>query len=650
MSNKWRLWILLGIGFLIFPAYDPANLYQYPLDNYYALAGTFGELRPGHFHSGIDIKTGGKTGAKVYATQEGYLYRIKVSPYGYGKALYLRHADGRFSVYAHLSRFLPEVEAFVEARQARDEQFEQEIYLEPNQFQFKKGELIAYSGSSGTSYGPHLHFEIRDPAERIMNALPFFKDLIKDDIPPIVKKLAFEPIDPDSRVNGSFEKLILRPGGANGKYRLAEPIGIQGRVGLEYLALDKLNAAPNRCGINYAQLFLDDELLFALELEKFAFDKTHHINQHIDYGHYQRKGERFQKAYLDIGNELSAYRELRGRGFLELEDDSLHSLRLELADGFGNTTVVEGKVQRKAPPQLPAGKSLSGGATPDPSFRIKRNVLVVTAKNPTDSWLEGLSFSSSLGNRHKLLPAYGDEQQLTYLLPLQGAQLPTQVFDPGGNLLFETGLQALIQPGENKLVAFEQVQAFFPYAALFQPAPLSIRKLDAPATAWSAAYQVGDPDIPLKEGFWLSFEPQWPDSLKEKLVIAQKTSRGWRFCGNHWGDDGKLYAQAEEFGEFCVMVDSTGPELSPANFSDGGTFSAGQQFLRLRTQDTFSGIASRSIRGTLDGQWVPFEYSYKYDWIRWQWKKRPAPGKHELEIYLEDQAGNVTRKRYAISF
>ena len=208
MSNRISPLFLI-LCYFLFPAYDPGESYHYPIEGNYALSGTFGELRPNHFHSGIDIKTYNKTGYRVFATEAGYLYRIKVSPYSYGKGLYLRHPDGRFSVYAHLLRFVPEIEDFVSERQQKDEQFEQEIYLEKDRFYFKKGQLIGYSGNSGNSFGPHLHFEIRDPSERIINALPYFDRVLKDNIQPTIQKVAFEPLAPASRINGKYEKLLL---------------------------------------------------------------------------------------------------------------------------------------------------------------------------------------------------------------------------------------------------------------------------------------------------------------------------------------------------------------------------------------------------------------------------------------------------------
>ncbi len=641
--------LFLIFCYFLFPAYDPGESYHYPIEGNYALSGTFGELRPNHFHSGIDIKTYNKTGYKIYATDEGYLYRVKLSPYSYGKALYLRHPDGRFSVYGHLSGFIPEIEAFVQERQIKNEQFEQEIYLEKNRFSFKKGEVIGYSGNSGSSFGPHLHFELRDPSERIINALPYFKPLVKDEVKPILRKIAFEPLAPHSRVNGKYEKLLLSPSGKDGEYTLTNPILLQGKVGLEYAAIDKLSAASNPCGINYARLYLDEKLLFSLVLDVFDFDESHNINMHIDYAHYKEKGERLQKAYIDEGNHFSAYGQVRNKGILELSDDKLHNLRLELKDSHGNTSVLHAQVQR--------GNSLKSALSTSTKSKavaleasVKRNVLVIEAQNAPLLENGMLYCERKFGKPVSLTAAYEDKGLATFLFPLDEGNYPEYIRDASGRHSLQTHLKGHVAAGRNGLVEFQEVQAFFPHDALFQALHLAIAEVPAPAGAFSKAYQIGDEHIPLRESFWVSFQQSWPEELAEHLVIAKLSPKGWRYSGNKLGEDGRLYSKSGDFGIFCVMPDSTAPQLKAVNFQDGGTIPATTYSLHLRLEDSFSGIDSKSIRATLDGVWVPFEYNFKTDQISSRMQKRPEKGRHVLEVEARDGAGNLVKQRYELLF
>ena len=140
----------------------PQDYFESPLEIPLILSGTFGELRSNHFHSGMDIKTHQQTGLNVLASASGYVSRIKVSHFGYGKALYVQHPNGYTSVYAHLKEFAPEIEAYIKERQYAKESYEIEVFPEADELPVKQGEVIAYSGNSGGSGGPHLHFEIRD--------------------------------------------------------------------------------------------------------------------------------------------------------------------------------------------------------------------------------------------------------------------------------------------------------------------------------------------------------------------------------------------------------------------------------------------------------------------------------------------------------
>ncbi|MEM7037282.1 MAG: M23 family metallopeptidase, partial [Bacteroidota bacterium] len=197
---------------------DPdSQLYRFPMKGSdFLLSGTFGELRSNHFHSGIDVKTGGEIGRHLFAVRDGYIYRIKVSPYGFGKAIYLRHPDGQFSVYGHMSGFNEEIEEFVYQKQYASKKYEQEIYLPENQMPVRKGDFIGYSGNSGSSLGPHLHFEIRDPDERITNPLKHYMSMIRDKRKPIIQTIGFESLEAGSRVNGEFDKVEIRPEGSPG--------------------------------------------------------------------------------------------------------------------------------------------------------------------------------------------------------------------------------------------------------------------------------------------------------------------------------------------------------------------------------------------------------------------------------------------------
>jgi hypothetical protein len=642
------LGLILGLGAL--PP-DPPYRYPFASNDYAALSGTFGELRGDHFHSGIDIKTWGKRGIPLYAIQEGYIYRIKVGPYGFGRAIYLRHPDGRFSVYGHMQRFTEEIEAFVYERQYTSKQAEQEIYLGQNEWPVKAGELIGYSGNSGSSFGPHLHFEIRDPQERILNPLRWYKDRIADHKPPILQAVGIEPIKPDARVAGKFEKRLLTPQGGNGRYRLPGIIKVRGKVGIEYQAYDLLDAAGNPCGINHARLFLDDELVYLFELDRYAFDEKRYIYVHIDHAHYQQTRQRLQKAYVDFGNQFPAYKHVRERGMIELTDLGVHEFRLELEDLHGNRSVLTGQLQHEAaPPDFPDPYPNYG--SPRVSHEVKRGNLVVTVAQPARSYFDpGLRYTNQYGREKLLKPAYYRDQRLVFILPLSRFDYPVRVYDDIGNIDLPLYFKDEVLPGKNTLVEVGQVQAFFPYQAVFDRVHLEVEPVAAQGPDMlSPAYRLGTETIPLFRSFLVSFKPNQPRPLTH-LVVAKKEKGTWRYAGNTHGEDGNVYASTREFGVYCLMADSTAPDIRPVNFGQGATVGTSVDKLVLTAKDAFSGIDHETVYGQIDGEWKLFSYDFRDHTLTYQMgKERPAPGQRELLIEVKDKAGNLATARYRLIF
>jgi hypothetical protein len=649
MSNKfWYLGILSLLGFgLLTGFWMSPSPYRYPLDNHYALSGTFGELRSNHFHSGLDIKTHGKTGIPVLAIEAGYVFRLRVGPFGFGNAVYLRHPDGRYSVYAHLDRFTPELEDFIYQQQIKGQAFEQDVYLNQGQFSVERGDLIAYSGNSGSSFGPHLHFEIRDANEHILNPLPYFKNLIQDHKPPIVQEIAFEPLEHNARIEGEYRKRQLTPRGGSGRYELDGIIRLKGKVGLEYRAYDLLDNAPNKCGINYAQLYLDGQLIYDWELTEFAFEETRYLNLHLDYGHYQRTKERFERAYAEPGNRFQAVDTKPKKGIIDLQDDDIHSFRLTLRDGHGNQSEVRGKVQREVERVFPT--SLTYYATPRVQQEIKREQLVITATRPHSSYWSGLTLEWEDGRDSLLLPSYAARNELVFLLPLEEGRYPSLIRDQVNQFRHSFGLQELITPETEHYLSIDPLQLYFPKGAAFQPIPLTVKRRAGGADMYSDIFEVGDPGQPLQDSYLVTFPGAATQS--KHLVVAQLTGGKWEYAGSTVGEQAEVFAAMKEFGTFCLMADSVSPEIRPLNFGDGGYVSAQMTRLRVAVSDDFSGLESAGLYGTVDGEWVLWEYDYKAKTLTFDLRKnRPTPGMHQLRIFAKDKAQNTLSQTYQLRF
>lgn len=322
----------------------PTDYFRSPLDIPLVLSGTFGELRSNHFHSGIDIKTQGVTGKKIYSVADGYVSRIKVSPWGYGKAIYVRHPNGYTSVYAHLKEYNDKITEYIKEMQYSRESFEIELYPDANRFQLKKGDIIGLSGNSGGSGGPHLHFEIRDTrTEKPINPILFGFD-IADSKPPSIGDVYIYPVTSSSTVNSKTKRVGFKTvykGGGTYVLKGNQSITAGGTIGFGIEAYDQLDGAYNKNGIYSIELFIDDELHYSHKMETFAFGETRYINCLIDYSEKECCGRKIQKCYIDDNNKLSIYGEKKNRGYAFFNDNETHRVKYLVKDTKGNTSTIE---------------------------------------------------------------------------------------------------------------------------------------------------------------------------------------------------------------------------------------------------------------------------------------------------------------------
>jgi len=346
------------------------DIFMNPLNGTPSLSASFAELRSDHFHSGIDYKTGGVTGKEIHAADLGYVYRIAVSPGGFGKALYIRHPSGYSSVYAHLDNFRPDIEEYVRKAQYEKKSFTVSLFPARNQFRVERGEVIAWSGNTGGSSGPHLHFEVRESSsEKPVNPLAFGLG-ISDGVRPVIDKLVIYPLSRNSSVNSSHANLTLKTVAMNGSYGIESqkiPV-IYGETGIGIKCWDNFDNSRNRCGIYSLELLADGMKVFGFTADRFAYSETRYVNSHIDYAARALNNEYIHRLYLQPGDRLSMYNGIINRGVLNFPDDGEHDISVVVTDIAGNRSWVNFRVRSvsvtPAPPAevkytkiLPDGKA-----------------------------------------------------------------------------------------------------------------------------------------------------------------------------------------------------------------------------------------------------------------------------------------------------
>lgn len=352
MNKHISLLLFFALSVLGLKAQDSFPQYGEPLDIPIYLSATFGEIRPNHIHAGLDIKTQGVEGKKVYAVADGYISRIGVSPYGYGNVLYITHNDGYTSVYAHLQRFSGEIAKYVKEYQYRQKKFPAQIYPDKDKFPVKKGDLIAYAGNSGGSGGPHLHFEIRHTvSEKPVNPM-YFGYKIEDKVKPLIQGVSVYPLGEESTLEGGIKPIYFDVTNENGRYSLKDRNFVHGNGEISFgiRTFDQVGTSNNKNGPYLYELFLDDMLAFQVEADSFSYSEPRYVNSLLDYRHYKQKKTSYVRTETDPFNKLQMI--AKRNGTVTVEEGDTVNVRFKISDYAGNSSSIQFKLVGTAPVEV----------------------------------------------------------------------------------------------------------------------------------------------------------------------------------------------------------------------------------------------------------------------------------------------------------
>ena len=582
------------------------------------LSGTMGELRATHFHAGIDIRTNNMVGLPVVAVQDGFVSRVVMSSFGYGKVIYLTHTDGMTSVYAHLDGIKGKLGEYVRQEQYTARSFEKDIQFKPGQFRVKRGDTIAISGNTGSSNGPHLHFEIRDPQNRAINPLRMGFKEISDDLAPIVQKVALRTLSIHSRVNDRFgrhEFYVVRK--SSNEYVLPAPIFAHGRIGLELLAYDKLVKDHYRCGINYIEVWADSQRVFNQKIEEVDFENTRDIVALMDFKTMVTRGNRFNKLYIADGNRLPYYDPQLGNGEIVMKDRDI-PVRIRLTDSFGNRTTVSLTLRPDQPvkevPLLEAMKK-------EIEYDLIDNTLMV-AQKPCGNQ-NALKVFTRQG-QFEITPTYYNQNRWVYLINLQ-QHLPDSVSGCGGSV--ELLLRDRVPSGSSYDYYSDKVDIHFPERALYDTVFL---KVDHRLAGGREIFTVGTRTTPLKRSARVLLKAEVPGTDREKYAVYRVQGNGLDYEGGTWLGNGIQFF-TRELGDFTIARDDLKPVIFKISISNSSA--------RVRIRDRQSGIAK--YEATLNGEWLLMNYDYKTGILQSERLDRSKPLKGDFVLTVTDNAGNV---------
>ena len=520
--------LLSALGF-IYAQYSQIGYFRDPLDIPVSLAGSFGELRTGHFHTGLDLKTGGEEGLAVHAAADGFVRRIGISGLGYGNVLYIDHPNGYTTVYGHLQRFIDPIQNKAREIQYQTESFEQDIIFDSTQFPVKKGDIIGYSGNTGGSAGPHVHFEIRESAtEKPVNPM-LWGFAPKDTIAPTIRAIKIYPIDSNSQLKVSYKagirgigKSLIALKGQNVKIAVSKIGGnycmnniaqleAWGRIGVSIEAVDYQNGSFNHTGVYNIELCTDGEACFRKKMNSLDFDMKRFINTHVDYAERVKSGAWFEKSFVSESNVLPIYDLLKDKGIITLHAGKAKQLTYYLTDISGNQSQLSINISSRAQPFLQIAKDTL----------VMRDTIIQFKQN-------------------------------------------THISEPGlkidipANTFYENWT--------------------FNWEAIPRKSP----------RAYSALYEIGNPAIPVHDYYNISLKANnLPERLQNKACIL---SYIMGYQGGQY-KDGWISTRTRTLGKFFISADTVAPLIKPLNIRDNMNM-ANTKSIRFVIQDNMSGIKS----------------------------------------------------------
>lgn len=309
--------------------------YTWPTDATHQISSTFGETRSSHLHAGLDIRTWGQEGYKVFATRDGIIYRIGTGPYGYGNVVYMKHRDGTYSVYAHLNRFEPDLQAYVDSIRMDDYTSSINRIVEEDSLFYKKGEVIAFTGSTGIG-PPHLHFEIRNSDNEPVN--PLLTNIsVRDELNPVFRQLGIEYLNPSSLKPEGYD--IINARSVGNRYDFGE-VTISQPVGLSVNVHDRANNTPNVYAVYTLTMVHEADTLFYSKINHFSYQEGRQMFLDRSYQILAERRRGFQRLYRVKGNQLPIYEILKNEGVLAL-DEGRYPIQIIASDVFGNRTEAQ---------------------------------------------------------------------------------------------------------------------------------------------------------------------------------------------------------------------------------------------------------------------------------------------------------------------
>jgi hypothetical protein len=613
------------------------------IQNEHLISGTFGEYRPSHIHLGLDIRTPGQTGVPVRAVADGFISQIRVRPNGYGRVLFFTYDSNRIATYCHLQSFNKELEDYLIGKQYEVRSFSQDFILTPEDFTFRQGEVIAYSGRSGT-IRPHLHFEIRSPQGYALN--PLTQGLsIKDTCPPKFSKFAVIPLSGAAEVDGDCRPKVYKTLRAKeGNYHLISTPQIYGDIGFAIAGRDYADGSANPLMFYSGQATLDDSLIYSVIFDSCGFDA--YYQGEIDRDPYLRHFGRgdFIRFFSSPNCDLSYY---EGYGVIDATHLSLgrHLLIVTIDDYNGNCAVLQNEIEVIPQPAVKNPLQFQAFALTDNKNLLKNSSIERVDVEYFSQWLRVAVFPPPV--ELFLL----SDKEYSVIFPDSSTNTANRIaFQPemiGPNSLvsvqgriFDSWILAYVNPDSAVEISSGEgdFRVFIPPDGVYEDLYIALKSPE-PST-----YYLEPAWMPLKRRATLRWEIS--DSSARTGLYHINSSGKPTFLSNNRDTSGALMAKSADLGAFTALRDDNPPSLLLTSPRLDRAIRKSKPEFRFKISDDLSGIDSESIEITIDGEWILAEYDQPRHSVKTRLLKPLTQGKHKLIFKLQDKCGNETKKSF----
>ena len=629
------------------------------------LSSNFGEFRDDHFHMGIDIKTNGQEGYEVYAIADGFISRMVTNYTGYGKALYLKTKSGNTAVYCHLSKFSVELEKELFSQQTKTEAYHVNSYFPSTDFPFKKGDIIGYTGNTGTSFGPHLHFELRSPRGNTLN--PLRQGIsISDTLSPVVKGLTVFPLTHQTFINGfplPMEFSIIQQ--RSNLYSISDTIYCtSGGIGIAVSVEDKIQQNMNRYQIFKAELFIDDSLFFDFTYDSISFFQSAQMNSIENREFGKAEGLSYHKFYLGENSIFLSNKEMSGHILLS---PGVHILHLSITDASGNVSNVNGKIVC----ELSNSKTLQ-----KPRSWLRRESW--QTKSFLNSDLQILNSENGVfiefQNMENLSSIYGgiiinDKKPFDFDFfhtPPQtyySTLIPFEKFKNINHILvltkekhveFPVNAMVVYPNSQSKLSSKDNiVDIQFEEFALFDTALIWIKNThsfkEKDIKPLTNTYNIEPSNLPLKNSVYLTFKLNQNQQLIDGIGIYRynKKKNKWEFQDPHGKNFIQHTVELSELGIFTLLQDTIPPEIVYISPAPSQSYTSGDIYsIECVLKDNLSGVepSEDALKIILNGKRIFCAYQPVKKELSYSFIDPLITGNYSMYISARDYAGNKMEK------